>query len=111
MLLNGGQLDGVRLLSPKTVALMTTNQVGPLFDSFAPGRGFSLGFGTVDRLGGEDAVSVGSYGWGGAYGSVYQVDPREGLVMMFMIQQLPNRADVGNKFLTMVYQALVEPRT
>lgn len=110
MLLNGGQLDGVRLLSPKTVALMTTNQVGALFDAFSPGRGFSLGFGTVDRLGGDDLVSVGSYGWGGAYGSVYEVDPKEHLISMFMIQQLPNQSDVNDKFLTLVYQALVEPK-
>jgi len=110
MLLNGGQLDGVRLLSPKTVALMTTNQVGTLLDPTDQRNGFSLGFGTVERLGGNGMASVGSYGWGGAYGSVYEVDPRERLVMMFMVQQLPNSADVRDKFLTLVYQALVEPK-
>lgn len=111
MLLNGGQLDGVRLLSPKTVALMTTNQVGQLFDAVSPGRGFSLGFATTDRLGGNGFTSVGSYGWVGAYASVYEVDPQEHLVIVFMLNQLPNRTDVDDKFLTLVYQALVEPKT
>ena len=111
MLVNGGQLDGVRLLSPKTVALMTTNQVGPLFDAVSPGRGFSLGFATTDRLGGNGFTSVGSYGWGGAYASIYEVDPREHLVIVFMLNQLPNRTDIDDKFLTLVYQAFVEPKT
>ena len=111
MLLNGGQLDGVRLLSPKTVALMTTNQVGALFDAVSPGRGFSLGFATTDRLGGNGFTSVGSYGWGGAYASVYEVDPKEHLVIVFMLNQLPNRTDIDDKFLTLVYQALVEPKS
>ena len=111
MLLNGGQLDGVRLLSPKTVALMTTNQVGQLFDAVSPGRGFSLGFATTDRLGGNGFTSVGSYGWGGAYASIYEVDPKEHLVIVFMLNQLPNRTDIDDKFLTLVYQAVVEPKS
>ena len=108
MLLNGGELDGVRILSPKTVDLMTTNQVGTLFDP--SGRGFGLAFQTTDRLGADGLASVGTWGWGGAYGSIYKVDPKEHLVMVFMIQQLPNRADVASRFPTLVYQALVEPR-
>lgn len=108
MLLNGGELDGVRILSPKTIDLMTTNQVGTLFDK--SGRGFGLAFATNDRLGADGLASVGAWGWGGAYGSIYKVDPKERLVMVFMIQQLPNRADVAAKYPTLVYQALVEPR-
>ena len=108
MLLNGGELDGVRILSPKTIDLMTSNQVGTLFDR--SGRGFGLAFATVDRLGADGLASVGAWGWGGAYGSNYKVDPKEHLVMVFMIQQLPNRADVASRFPTLVYQALVEPR-
>jgi CubicO group peptidase (beta-lactamase class C family) len=113
MLLNGGAIDGVRILSPKTIDLMTTNQIGNLFDQ--PGhygqtwRGFGLAFATNDRLGADGLASVGSWGWGGAYGSMYKVDPKEHLVMVFMIQQLPNRADVASRFPTLVYQALVEP--
>ena len=107
MLLNGGELDGVRILSPKTIDLMTTNQVGTLFDR--SGRGFGLAFATVDRLGADGLASVGAWGWGGAYGSNYKVDPKEHLVMVFMIQQLPNRSDVASRFPTLVYQALVQP--
>ena len=107
MLLNGGELDGVRILSPKTIDLMTSNQVGTLFDR--SGRGFGLAFATVDRLGADGLASVGAWGWGGAYGSNYKVDPKEHLVMVFMIQQLPNRSDVASRFPTLVYQALVQP--
>ena len=52
----------------------------------------------------------GSFSWGGAYGSNYKVDPAEGLVMLFMINQLPNRTDIAPKFSTMVYQSLIAPR-
>ncbi|GAC1415334.1 MAG: serine hydrolase domain-containing protein [Gemmatimonadaceae bacterium] len=107
MLLNGGELDGVRILGPKTIDLMTTNQVGTLY--WNPGEGFGLGFGTTDRVGANGLTSVGSWGWGGAYGSMYTVDPKERLVMLFMIQQLPNMTDVASRFPTVVYQALVEP--
>lgn len=108
MIANGGQLDGVRLLSPKTVALMTTNQVGNLFG--APASGFGLGFSINEQVGGDNLASVGSYGWGGAYASQYKVDPKEHLVLVFMMNQLPNHTDVAGKFPTLVYQALVEPR-
>ena len=104
MLLNGGELDGVRLLAPKTVALMTTNAVGTRFST--DGLGFGLGFMTVERFGANGLSSEGAYGWGGAYGSGYGVDPHDRLVYAFMINQLPNRADVGAMFPTMVYQAL-----
>jgi CubicO group peptidase (beta-lactamase class C family) len=50
--------------------------------------------------------SVGGYGWGGAYGSVYRVDPEERLVIVFMIQLMPNTTDIREKFQTLVYQAL-----
>ena len=109
-LLNGGQIDGVRILAPKTIDLMTSNQVGTLFSAWAPGRGFGLGFGTTDRVGADDLASVGSWGWGGAYGSTYKVDPGERMVIVFMVNQLPDASGVGGKFPTLVYQALVEPR-
>jgi CubicO group peptidase (beta-lactamase class C family) len=110
MLLNGGTLDGVRILGPKTVALMTTNQTGTLYSQ--TGQGFGLGFSLVERPGADGRVeSVGTFGWGGAYGSNYNVDPKEHLVLVFMIQQLPNRSDVAAKFPMLVYQALVEPKS
>ena len=108
MLLNGGSLDGVRILAPQTVALMASNQTGTLFSQ--TGMGFGLGFQTTERPGADGRIeSVGTYGWGGAYGSQYEVDPKQRLVLVFMIQQLPNRSNVPQKFPMLVYQALVEP--
>ena len=103
----GGALDGVRILSPHTVQLMTTNQVGSLYN--ANGQGFGLGFRTTDRYGAYNLTSVGSYGWGSAYGGIYWVDPAERLTVVFMIQQIPNSSDVAARFPTLVYQALVDP--
>lgn len=108
MLLNGGTLDGVRLLSPKSVRLMSTNLTGTLFP--LPGLGFGLGFSTVDRAGADEMSSVGSYGWGGAYATQYKIDPAERLVVVLMLQMLPNRSDVSARFPTLVYQALIDAR-
>ena len=107
MIRGGGALDGVRILAPHSVDLMTSNQVGTLHS--ATGLGFGLGFETTDRYGANGMDSVGSYGWGGAYGTMYRVDPRERMVTMLMLQLLPNTTDVREKFPVMVYQALVEP--
>jgi CubicO group peptidase (beta-lactamase class C family) len=103
----GGVLDGVRILSPRTVALMTTNQSGTVHST--TGLGFGYGFETVDRYGADGLRSVGAFGWGGAYGSMYLVDPDAHLVMVFMIQLMPNRTELGQKFPTLVYQSLIEP--
>jgi CubicO group peptidase (beta-lactamase class C family) len=108
MMLDGGTLDGARILAPQTVALMTSNQTGTLFSQ--TGMGFGLGFQTTERAGADGRIeSVGTYGWGGAYGSQYEVDPKQRMVLVFMIQQLPNRSSVPQKFPMLVYQALVEP--
>jgi CubicO group peptidase (beta-lactamase class C family) len=103
---NGGILDGGRILSPRSVALMTTNQVGTLHS--ATGLGFGLGFETTDRYGASGLSSVGSYAWGGAYGSTYRVDPETRVVMLLMIQLLPSSSDIGGKLQTLVYQSLVQ---
>ncbi|HEU4994285.1 MAG TPA: serine hydrolase domain-containing protein [Gemmatimonadaceae bacterium] len=104
MLLNRGQLDGVRLLSPKTVDVMTTNQVGSLYGQ---GVGFGLGFSVVQWPGADNTLlSEGTFGWGGAYGSEYRVDPKERIVLVFMMNEIPGRPDIGQKFPTMIYQAL-----
>jgi CubicO group peptidase (beta-lactamase class C family) len=110
MIRGDGSLDGVRVLSPRMVALMRTNQVGTLHS--ANGLGFGLGFETTDRYGANGMDDVGSYGWGGAYGTVYRIDPHAKLVVMLMIQLLPNTTDVREKFPAMVYQAVMDsPRT
>ena len=107
MIRNGGALGPVRILAPRTVKLMTTNQVGSLHST--TGLGFGLGFQTTDRFGANGMDSQGAFGWFGAYGSMYRVDPRTGVVMLLMIQLLPNATDLLTTFPTLVYQALVEP--
>ena len=102
---NGGALDGVRVLSPRTVMLMRTNQSGTLHSQ--TGLGFGFGFQTTDRYGANGMDGVGAYGWGGAYGSNYRVDPESRLTLVLMIQQIPNSTDIGRKFPALVYQALM----
>ena len=105
MIRNGGTLDGVRILGSRTVELMTTNQSGSLHST--TGLGFGLGFETVDRYGASGMAGVGAFGWGGAYGTTYQVDRESGLVVVLMIQLMPNGTDIQPKYSTAVYQALV----
>ena len=110
MIRNGGTLDGVRVLSPRSVALMTTNQSGTLHSS--AGLGFGFGFQTVERYGALGVSSVGAYRWGGAYGSNYLVDPDAKLVMVYMIQLMPNRTDLSQLVPLLVYQGIDDlPRT
>jgi CubicO group peptidase (beta-lactamase class C family) len=113
-LLNGGELDGVRLLSPKTVELMTVNHVGTLFGESGPaasGMGFGLGFDVMEDVGKSGRYgSQGAYGWGGAYHTTYWVDPREKLVALLMTQLLPaGGSDLHGRFRTLVYQSIVGP--
>ena len=109
MIRRGGELDGACILSPRSVALMTTNQVGDIYRT--PGLGFGLGFETTERYGASGLASVGSFGWGGAYGTTYKVDPEARLVLVMMVQLLPNTTDIGQKFPNLVYQSLMEPVT
>ena len=119
MLLNGGELDGVRLLSPKTVEMMTTNHVGKLYQNGQRGFGFNFeltldlsgadsDLGRADRLG-----SPGDYGWYGAYFPRFWVDPSEQLVAIFLAQLTPfgDSRDLHDKFRSLVYQALVTSET
>ena len=104
MLRRGGAIDGVRLLAPRTVELMTTDHVDT---TGTAGFAFGLGFQLVERLGSWGMRSVGSWGWGGAYGSSYWVDPKERLTVVFLEQLIPNRTDVQDRVVTLVYQALL----
>jgi CubicO group peptidase (beta-lactamase class C family) len=104
MIRNGGAVDGVRILGARAVQLMTTNQSGTLHST--TGLGFGFGFQTVDRYGASGMAAQGAFGWGGAYGTNYQVDPKSGLVVVLMIQLMPNATDIQPKFMTSVYQAL-----
>jgi CubicO group peptidase (beta-lactamase class C family) len=115
MLLNGGILDGKRILSPKTVAYMTADHLdasiapGPLY---LPGAGFGFGLGFAVR---KDAGvspflgSVGEYNWGGAGGTYFWVDPRESLFVVFMMQSPKQRLPYRPLLKAMVYAALMAP--
>ena len=108
MLLNGGELNGVRILSPKTVELMTADHIGDRYNT--PGQGFGLGFSVVKDLGlrGQPG-SFGEYGWGGAYHSSYWVDPKEELVVTYFTQLIPaGTIDDHAKLRALVYQAIVD---
>ena len=102
---NGGILDGTRILAPRSVALMTTNQIGDLH--LRDGMGFGLGFETVESYGANGMEAPGSFGWGGAYGSSYRVDPTSGIVVVLMIQLMPNGTDFREKFASLVWQSLL----
>lgn len=109
MLLNGGVLDGVRILSPKTVELMTASHTRDL-PPVAPGMEFGLGVAVLADLGGSRQLGTpGAYGWSGLYGTVFWVDPRERLVAVLMAQRFPYAGlDWMGAFRTQVYQALVK---
>jgi CubicO group peptidase (beta-lactamase class C family) len=115
MLLNGGCLDGQQILGRKTVELMTANQTGasrpfPPYPAFpAPnGYGFGLGFRVLLDPGQSDVPSsAGEYGWGGAYGTYFWIDPREQLYGILMAQLSPPDLRYGFLFQSLAYQALV----
>ena len=115
MLLNGGSLDGKRVLGPKTVAYMTADHVGtsvapgPLY---LPGVGFGFGLGFAVR---KDAGvsplagSVGEYNWGGAGGTYFWVDPKEDMFVVFMMQSPKWRVPYRAVLKDMVYAAVTKP--
>lgn len=104
MIRRGGELDGVRLLSPRSTLLMHTNLVGHL-DPTDP-LGFGFGFQTVERFGANGLEAKNAYGWGGAYSSTYRIDPDAGVVTLVMMQQLPDHTDLREKIANLVHQAL-----
>jgi CubicO group peptidase (beta-lactamase class C family) len=109
MIRRDGELEGRRYLSPRSIALMRTNQVGQLHSP--DGLGFGYGFQTLERYGANGMETPGSFGWAGAYGSQYRVDLKERLVTVVMLQLMPNQTDLRERFAAMIYQALLEPAT
>src|SRR5262245_15832700 len=110
MLLNGGTLDGVRLLSPKTIDLMTSSQTSdlPAAAILGPGTQFGLGFRVVtDVAQTQTQGSAGMYGWLGIYGTTFWIDPKERLVAIMMVQRYPG-SPVGSGFQPLVYSALIK---
>lgn len=109
MMANGGELNGKRILSSHTVDLMTANQF-PDGVSNDPGEGFGLGFRVLLDLGKRGTPgTVGEYGWGGAYGSTYWVDPAEELVVVYFTQVRPSSIVKDQLMLrALIYQALLD---
>ena len=109
MLLNGGELDGVRILAPSTVRLMHMNHLPRDVKEMSPGAGFGLDFGVVLDPVAHDGISKGEYWWGGAAGTWFWIDPKEDLVFVGMIQHFgPRRPDVRSLSRRLTYQAILE---
>ena len=122
MLLQGGELDGARLLAPKTLALMTANHLpggrdmsslsSPSMFSEAAydGVGFGLGFATtISQAATLIPGSTGDFFWGGAAGTFFWVDPEEDLIGLFLTQVLPSSAyPVRRQLRTLVYSAITD---
>jgi len=109
MLLNGGELDGVRLLSPTTVDMMSRNHLPRDMGEYAPGAGFGLDFSVVLDPVEAGTVSAGEYAWGGAAGTWFWIDPVQDLVFVGMIQQFGGgRPDVRSLSHQLTYQAITE---
>jgi len=111
MLLNEGEYNGTRLLSRKTVGMMRINQIGTLDSGslFIPNSTdkFGLGFEVISLPGkAQIPISEGAFGWGGAFGSLYWIDPSEDLIVQFVIQKAGECTDIRSKFITAVYQAI-----
>lgn len=108
MLVNGGELDGVRLLSPKTVELMTTNHTGTLFND--GNTGFGLGFEVTEHVGRSGRPgSPGIFEWSGAYHTKFWADPTEKIVAVLMTQLRPAPgSDLHGKFRALVYQSIID---
>jgi CubicO group peptidase (beta-lactamase class C family) len=110
MLVNGGALNGKRILSPRTVDLMGTNQVGELYSGTGgsvKGLGFGLGVDVVlDNAASGRRVSNGTFAWGGAFGTYFWVDRKEALVGVLMVQEPVN--SLRTDFQNAVMQAIID---
>jgi len=107
MLVNGGQLNGKRLLGPRTVEMMSSVHVPDTLPGRQRGEGFGLSVRVIsDRVARASAVSTGSYGWDGAFGTHLWIDPKEQIVGILMIQTA--NQEVGRDFEQAVMQAVVE---
>jgi CubicO group peptidase (beta-lactamase class C family) len=121
MLLRGGELDGVRLLGPRTVRYMTRNHLPggadleafgrPLFaETTFEGMGFGLGFSVLDNpVANKVPSSAGEFSWGGAASTTFWVDSAEQITALFFTQLLPSSTySIRPQFRQLVYQALVD---
>jgi CubicO group peptidase (beta-lactamase class C family) len=117
MMLGNGELDGTRVLAPRTVRMMTTNQLGADLGTLSTGGfaettfdgvGFGLGFATIDdptKL--RNGSSGGEYYWGGAANTAFWIDPKEDLAVVFLAQLLPANQLIRSQLRQLVYSAMV----
>jgi CubicO group peptidase (beta-lactamase class C family) len=122
MMLNGGELNGARILGRKTVEFMTQNHIGDLVPWLTgEGSGFGLGFSVQMNLDHTNILtpsywqqipvigSVGSYGWGGAYCTIFRIDPAEELIIIMMSQVRPyTHLNIRNNAFVLAYQAIID---
>lgn len=112
MLLNGGELDGVRILGRKTVEFMTMNHLPPAIGNLGaaqrnPGTGYGLGVSVqLDVAADANLSSPGAFGWSGAATTHFIVDPEEQMVAVLMAQKAPFDTRFITEFQTMAYQAI-----
>jgi CubicO group peptidase (beta-lactamase class C family) len=121
MLLRGGELDGVRLLGPRTLQYMTSNHLpgGADLESFGrslfaettfDGIGFGLGFSVVDSpVNNKVLSSRGEFAWGGAASTAFWVDPAEEITVLFFTQLVPSSTHpIRSQLRQLVYQAVID---
>jgi CubicO group peptidase (beta-lactamase class C family) len=106
MMLNGGRYNGVQILAPRTVELMTSGQLDFMYNGV---DNFGLGFGiTSERSAARGVRREGTFSWGGYFGTTYWADPKSKLVCLVMTQQTPNNhADLEGKVEQAIYQSFV----
>lgn len=112
MLLNGGELNGVRLLGKNTVNLMFENHIGADKRVYVRGDGYGFGLGgavLLDRAKAPDALSVGTWTWGGAWGTIFWIDPVEELIPIMLIQMSSyNHFNIRPLFSVVASQAMTK---
>lgn len=110
MILNGGELDGIRVLGPKTVELITANAIEGTEHPLGPGAGFGLGFQVLTELGlAAEPGSMGTLSWSGIYGTAFWADPVEQLIGIVMIQRFPTAGlPLADRIRAVAYGAVVD---
>ena len=121
MLLNGGELDGVRLLGPRTIEYMTMNHlpgnqdltdlsISTVSETASEGVGFGLGFAVIiDLMKSQQVGSLGEYYWGGAASTIFWINPAQDLIVIFLTQMMPsNTFNFRGQLKSLIYPAIID---